>query len=348
MCEFTIIGGQWLNKNRRTRTCVQHVAEHQIRFKCVCAVYTTFAALRGPSGVQKPRVYNVLLPIIGNRQASSWRTVRHGQRTIGRGFSFSSRPRHSASARILHAPNVYVYAHHRSVFAPSGRFGSTGRTIAATRFLHPALCVSRPPRGNGNRDSSPFDARACACRGGRVKGSVNSDVVGYAGGRVVHDLLNAFGIPFRFVRAALRCSRFTPLVSRHDRWTQDARRTVQTTVEMIPFADLFHRVALLVFTPKCYEVLFIHLDFFNGERARFSGSSERSSSVPSKAYCSPDETEQSSTFQVYVYQPCSMSSLLEFLSCRRSESLLYFRRSNAIFTVGILIVWYFTSVCSLM
>ncbi|XP_025419401.1 mannose-P-dolichol utilization defect 1 protein homolog [Sipha flava] len=33
---------------------------------------------------------------------------------------------------------------------------------------------------------------------------------------------------------------------------------------MNAFVELFHRMALLVFTPKCYEVLFVDLDFFNG------------------------------------------------------------------------------------
>ncbi|XP_027848074.1 mannose-P-dolichol utilization defect 1 protein homolog [Aphis gossypii] len=33
---------------------------------------------------------------------------------------------------------------------------------------------------------------------------------------------------------------------------------------MNPFTELLHRVALLVLTPKCYEVFFYDLDFFNG------------------------------------------------------------------------------------
>ncbi|KAF0751134.1 mannose-P-dolichol utilization defect 1 protein [Aphis craccivora] len=33
---------------------------------------------------------------------------------------------------------------------------------------------------------------------------------------------------------------------------------------MYPFTELLHRVALLVLTPKCYEVFFYDLDFFNG------------------------------------------------------------------------------------
>lgn len=36
-------------------------------------------------------------------------------------------------------------------------------------------------------------------------------------------------------------------------------------VDMNPFTELLHRVALLVLTPKCYEVFFYDLDFFNGK-----------------------------------------------------------------------------------
>jgi hypothetical protein len=65
---------------------------------------------------------------------------------------------------------------------------------------------------------------------------------------------------------------------------------------MNAFVELFHRMALLVFTPKCYEVLFVDLDFFNGKRARFSRSSEQRSCISSKAQCFPDEHQNEHLF----------------------------------------------------
>lgn len=70
-----------------------------------------------------------------------------------------------------------------------------------------------------------------------------------------------------FGRHASRCCHPSADVRRLD--SQDANSVYSPlhsagAIKMVPFAEFFQRIALLVLTPKCYEVFFYDMDFFNG------------------------------------------------------------------------------------